>query len=141
MMGRKSPVRPTPRLAETVSVFMAAMAAALLGGLVAGCSPSKPARLGDVLFAENCARCHGADGTGDPRILPLYPRADLSRSPMGAARERLLIHDRIARGYTTMPGFQGKLEPEEIGSLVNKCLALAAPAGSKAGGAPSPNGG
>ncbi len=103
-------------------------ALSVLGVLIGGCEPTKPVRSGEVLFAENCARCHGADGKGDPRILPLYPRADLTHSPMGTARERVLIHDRIARGYTTMPGFQGKLQPEEIGQLVNKCIALAAPA-------------
>ncbi len=100
----------------------------VLGVLIGGCEPTKKVRSGEILFAENCARCHGADGKGDPRILPLYPAADLTHSPMGAARERVLIHDRITRGYTTMPGFQGKLEPEEIGQLVNKCIALAAPA-------------
>jgi mono/diheme cytochrome c family protein len=97
------------------------------GVLIGGCEPTKPVRSGEILFAENCARCHGADGKGDPRILPLYPRADLIRSPMGIARDRFLIHDRITRGFTTMPGFQGKLQPEEIGQLVNKCIALAAP--------------
>ena len=96
--------------------------------LCGGCGPTTPTRSAEVLFAENCARCHGADGKGDPRTLPLYPRVDLTRSPMGAARERVLIHDRITRGFTTMPGFQGKLQPEEIGALVNKCIALAAPA-------------
>lgn len=114
-------------------------ALALAGSLAQGCGPSSEIRSGDDLFAENCARCHGADGKGDPRNLPLYPRVDLTRSPMGAAKERILIHDRISRGYTTMPGFQGKLKPEEIGRLVNKCIALADPAGSakdesKAGG-------
>ncbi len=103
-------------------------ALAVLGVLAGGCSPAPPVRSGDDLFAENCARCHGPDGKGDPRTLPLYPRVDLTRSPMGAASERVLIHDRISRGYTTMPGFQGKLKPEEIGQLVNKCIALAAPA-------------
>ncbi len=103
-------------------------ALALWGVLSGGCGSSTPTRSGDVLFAENCARCHGADGKGDPRTLPLYPRVDLTRSPMGAAAERILIHDRIARGYTTMPGFQDKLQAEEIGKLVNKCIALAAPA-------------
>lgn len=114
-------------------------ALALWGILIQGCGPAPDVRSGDELFAEHCARCHGADGTGDPRSLPLYPRVDLTRSPMGAAKERILIHDRISRGYTTMPGFQGKLKPEEIGRLVNKCIALAAPASSakdepKAGG-------
>lgn len=114
-------------------------ALAVWGALAGGCSPAPSVRSGEVLFAENCARCHGPDGKGDPRTLPLYPRADLTRSPMGAAKERVLIHDRIARGYTTMPGFQGKLKPEEIGQLVNKCIALAETAGSakdapKAGG-------
>ncbi|HEV7669030.1 MAG TPA: cytochrome c [Thermoanaerobaculia bacterium] len=105
----------------------------VLGILSQGCGPSASVKSGDVLFAENCARCHGADGKGDPRALPLYPRLDLTRSPMGIARDRILISDRIARGYTTMPGFQGKLQGEEIGNLVNKCLALAAK--------PAPNGG
>jgi mono/diheme cytochrome c family protein len=105
-------------------------ALAVLGVLSSGCAPSAPTRSAEVLFAENCARCHGPDGKGDPRILPLYPRADLIHSPMGIARDRVLIHDRITRGFTTMPGFQGKLQPEEIGALVNKCLKLAAPAES-----------
>ncbi len=140
-MSRREPSRRiAARLGAAASPPMLALLL-LVGGSVAGCAPEKPVRSGDVLFAENCARCHAADGTGDPRTLPLYPRVDLTRSPMGAARERLLIHDRIARGYTTMPGFQGKLQPEEIGRLVNKCLALAAPAAAKPSETPKPNGG
>ncbi len=119
----------------------AVWAAVVFGALLGGCGPAVPVRSAEDLFAENCARCHGPDGTGDPRTLPLYPRADLTRSPMGAARARLLIHDRIARGYTTMPGFQGKLQAEEIGRLVNKCLALAAPAEPGTKAATKPPGG
>ncbi len=138
MSRRKPSERIAARLGAAVSPLMLAL---LLGGSVAGCGSGKPVRSAEVLFAENCARCHGADGTGDPRTLPLYPRVDLTRSAMGAARERVLIHDRIARGYTTMPGFQGKLQPEEIGNLVNKCLDLAAPAAAKPSETPKSNGG
>jgi mono/diheme cytochrome c family protein len=119
----------------TAGVLPAVVVLCGLGLVIGGCGPSSSARSGDVLFAENCARCHGADGKGDPRVLPLYPRLDLTRSPMGMARDRILLNDRISRGYATMPGFQGKLQAEEIGNLVNKCLALAAKA------APKPNGG
>lgn len=119
----------------------AVLGAAVLGALFGGCGSPVPLRSADVLFAENCALCHGPDGKGDPRTLPLYPRVDLTRSPMGRARDRVLIHDRIARGFTTMPGFQGKLQAEEIGRLVNKCLALAAPAEPGTKAATKPPGG
>jgi mono/diheme cytochrome c family protein len=101
-----------------------ALCVLLLGGCAA---EKKDLRSATALWTEHCASCHGEDGKGDPRSIELYPKLDLTVSPMIAQRERFLIHDRIARGYGTMPGFLHRLQAEEIGRLVNRCLELAAP--------------
>ena len=92
-----------------------------------GCAAEKKnLREVTALWTEYCARCHGTDGKGDPRSIDLYPKLDLTLSAMIQTRDRILIHDRIARGYGAMPGYLGRMEPEEIGRLVNRCLELAA---------------
>ena len=92
------------------------------GLLLAACGGAAGPRGGDELYAKYCTRCHGADGKGDPRTVNLYPQQDLPTSPMVRGRDRVLIHDRIAHGYGPMPGFAHRLEPAELGHLVDRTL-------------------
>lgn len=94
--------------------------------LLAACEAAPEGREPAALYAHYCARCHGADGEGDPRNVALYPGLDLTRSQMVARRERPLIHRRIAQGYGPMPGFAHRLSPEEVRGLVDFCLELGA---------------
>ncbi|MGH9361103.1 MAG: c-type cytochrome [Thermoanaerobaculia bacterium] len=92
--------------------------------LLAACEKAPQGRDPEKLYARYCARCHGAEGKGDPRNVALYPGLDLTRSQMIRKRSRGVIHRRIAQGYGPMPGFGHRLSPEEVQALVDFCLEL-----------------
>lgn len=100
----------------------AALAAAAAAALACGAPTS--GRPVEQLWAENCVRCHGADGRGNPAQRTLDPRVDLGQSKMVAARASGLIYQRIAWGYGTMPGFAHKLERGDLELLVDFVLRL-----------------
>ncbi|HYL06128.1 MAG TPA: cytochrome c [Thermoanaerobaculia bacterium] len=97
---------------------------ALLAPPFAGCS--QHARDAGDVYRTQCARCHGADGTGDRRSVGLYPELDLTASQMvrAGSRARGLLYRRISEGYGAMPGFADRLETAEIQSLVDYILRL-----------------
>ncbi len=68
-------------------------------------------------YDEYCARCHGDDGRGDPKMVRLKPKLDLVRSEMVLEGDFDLVRERIAEGEGTMPGFEAKLTPEELEGL------------------------
>ena len=96
------------------------VAAALAGA--AACSRGPEDRSAAGLYSYYCARCHGADGEGDPRQIDRSPGLDLTRSLMVRNRETALIHRRIAEGHGPMPGFSRRLSPEEVEELVEFTL-------------------
>jgi mono/diheme cytochrome c family protein len=94
-----------------------AVAAVAIPALSAACGSPSSGLPADALYAEHCARCHGDDGTGDPRQHRLAPGIDLTRSGMVAHEARGLIYQRISRGYGAMPGFAHRLERGDIEAL------------------------
>lgn len=94
-------------------------AAALLGAALAlGCGPETSGVPVAELYREHCAGCHGEDGRGHPARRRLEPRLDLGRSEILRERSRGLAFQRIAYGYSTMPGFAHKLPQGDIEHLV-----------------------
>jgi mono/diheme cytochrome c family protein len=85
---------------------------------------AKEDRTAEQLYPEYCARCHGADGKGDPRNVNLYPNLDLTRSRLIGKGAHLLIYRRIAQGYGPMPGFAHRLSAAEIGRLADYSMKL-----------------
>jgi mono/diheme cytochrome c family protein len=91
--------------------------------------PDRPTsqRQTDALFRENCARCHGAFGTGTgPDALDHLPRPrNLRNQPYFAAvadrRIARAVHDGVPG--TAMPAFRDHLEARDIWSLVGKIRA------------------
>jgi mono/diheme cytochrome c family protein len=68
---------------------------------------------GDVLFAENCARCHGADGSGNGDAANLR-----NGERMGKFPDAMLVAV-IGKGNGNgMPAFEETLNQTEIASLV-----------------------
>ncbi|MEP6923163.1 MAG: cytochrome c [Pyrinomonadaceae bacterium] len=67
---------------------------------------------GKELFKNNCARCHGADGTGGkgPNLTTEKKQAKWKDSD-----EKLIA--KIAKGAFGMPAFGDKLKPEEIQAI------------------------
>ncbi len=79
-------------------------------------------RRGEVLFQQNCAFCHAADGTGKNWIgtfmIP-HPRDLTSREAMHAmTAERLREVIRTGLPGTSMPAWGGVLAPDEIEAIV-----------------------
>jgi mono/diheme cytochrome c family protein len=101
-----------------------ALAAALLGGALsfsgAGCSndagpavPVDPA----VMYAQNCARCHGADGRGDPELKKTLPVRDFSDPVFLAKAQTDDLVRTIMAGKGQMPAFGASLSLPKIQSL------------------------
>jgi mono/diheme cytochrome c family protein len=101
--------------------ILATLAALALAALACGRHEDRTA---EQLYPEYCARCHGADGRGDPRKIDLYPNLDLTRSKLTGKGAHLLIYRRIAQGYGPMPGFAHRLSAVEIGRLADYSLGL-----------------
>ncbi len=100
------------------------------------CGPPRPLTP-QVSYDYFCARCHGDDGTGDPRTVGLNPKLDLLTSDMIESRDGTAIRQRIVQGEGAMPGFREKLEPHEIDELVAYTLERFGPKAPNAPGAPS----
>lgn len=106
---------------------IAALAASATLSALPGCGPPTSGRSAAELYGEHCARCHGADGRGDPRALALSPNSDLSRSAIVRKRARGPIYLRITQGYGSMPAFAHKLERGDVDLLIDYVLELEAP--------------
>jgi mono/diheme cytochrome c family protein len=94
-----------------------------VGALVAaqGCSndagpamPVDPA----VMYAQNCSRCHGADGRGNPEIKKTLPTVrDFSDPTFLATAQTDQIARTIMAGKGQMPAFGASLSLPKIQSL------------------------
>jgi mono/diheme cytochrome c family protein len=101
-----------------------ALGAALLGGALslwaAACSndagpavPVDPA----VMYAQNCARCHGANGRGDPELKKTLPVRDFSDPVFLAKAQTDDLVRTIMAGKGQMPAFGASLSLPKIQSL------------------------
>ena len=102
----------------TLAAGAGLLAAALAAG---GCSaddagpavPVDPA----VMYAQNCARCHGANGRGDPEIKKTLPVRDFSDPVFLAKTSTDQIARSIMAGKGQMPAFGASLSLPKIQSL------------------------
>lgn len=116
-----------PRRASECRLGAGIGALALAGAVLSGCGSPTSGKSAVELYTEHCARCHGADGHGDPRALALAPNSDLSRSQLVRRRARGPIYLRITQGSGSMPAFGHKLERGDVELLVDYVLELEAP--------------
>jgi len=69
------------------------------------------------LFVNNCARCHGTDGTADTETGRLYDTPSISGGRLRKSTNKRLTGI-IRNGYGSMPAFGKKLSKAEIAALV-----------------------
>ena len=116
------PTRPATLVSSAPSAFALLLAAALLAG--AGCDsvgddpgPAVPVQPSGI-YAQMCARCHGAEGHGDPEIKKTLPNVRDFADPVFLAKSS---YDDIARvimaGKGQMPAFGAALSPPKIQAL------------------------
>jgi mono/diheme cytochrome c family protein len=72
---------------------------------------------GQKLFDTNCAKCHGADGTGNTVVGKAVGAKDLN-SPEAKKLTDAEIHTQIEQGKGNMPPFGGTLNKAQIDSLI-----------------------
>ena len=89
---------------------------------LAGCGPEDGSP--EAVYRAQCARCHGLDGTGNPRAVDTKPGLDLRDSELVERLDREEIRRRIVEGEGTMPAFGDKLSPDEIDALVELSIRL-----------------
>jgi mono/diheme cytochrome c family protein len=94
--------------------------AGLAGGLLGGCNELFPHRSeGEKLYREHCADCHGLDGRGNTVREMGQQFADLTDDTWKFGGEDSSIANVIREGsFGLMPGFQEKLNDEQIRALV-----------------------
>jgi mono/diheme cytochrome c family protein len=90
--------------------------------MAAGCTttdagPAVPVDPG-VLYSQMCARCHGADGHGDPQLKPTMPTLrDFSDPEFRARAKNDDIEQVIMAGKNQMPAFGGTISVPKIQAL------------------------
>jgi mono/diheme cytochrome c family protein len=72
---------------------------------------------GQKLYDQNCAKCHGVDGSGNTTIGKAVGAKDL-RSPEAKKLTDAQISSQISQGKGNMPPFAGTLDSAEINSLI-----------------------
>jgi mono/diheme cytochrome c family protein len=100
---------------------------ALLGlalGAALACGPPSGHRPPEELYPKYCAKCHGADGTGNPRQVGLDPNLDLTHSKLVGRGAHLAIFNRISQGYGPMPAFAHRLSLDEMNHLADYSMKL-----------------
>ena len=73
---------------------------------------------GRSVYASNCARCHGADGTGHTTMGEMTQARDLTDAAWQSDVTDERIFNSISNGKGKMPSFKKKLTTEQIESLV-----------------------
>jgi len=72
---------------------------------------------GQKLYDQNCAKCHGADGSGNTTVGKAVGAKDL-RSPEAKKLTDTQISAQISQGKGNMPPFSGTLDSAKINSLI-----------------------
>jgi mono/diheme cytochrome c family protein len=83
------------------------------GSASAGAGPSS-----ETLFKQNCAKCHGDDGSGDTSMGRIFGPPDFTDSGWWAKNSSKAEHIRvITKGKKNMPAFGKKLTKAQIAGL------------------------
>lgn len=74
----------------------------------------------EMLWRQQCMRCHGRDGSGGTPMAQRLPVADLRQSTLAEAE----IVKVVTKGRREMPAFGEELDAEAIQALAKKVLSL-----------------
>lgn len=93
----------------------------------AGDDPGRPVPVAPAaLYEKNCARCHGADGRGDPEMRKTLPVRDFTDPEFRARATTEEMERVIMAGKNQMPGFGGALSQPKIQALAGYVRRLGA---------------
>jgi mono/diheme cytochrome c family protein len=99
--------------------MLAGMLVALAaGGCTTGDDPGPAVPVDPaVIYAQNCGRCHGLEGHGDPEIRKTMPVRDFSDPAFRARASNEDVARVIMAGKGQMPAFGSSLSLPKIQSL------------------------
>ncbi len=86
--------------------------------LAIACAPGEPngdgelLAMGETVYEDNCARCHGTDGEGSPGVPALAGNATVTGDP-----DRVI--QTVFEGPGAMPSFRDELSDEEIAAVIS----------------------
>jgi cbb3-type cytochrome c oxidase subunit III len=73
---------------------------------------------GRAIYAERCARCHGADGQGRTRLGETVEPPDLSDPAWQRGRSDARMIASVSNGRGQMPAFKKKLSRQDIAASI-----------------------
>jgi mono/diheme cytochrome c family protein len=86
-------------------------------------APVSAQSAGDVLYKSKCQACHGPDGSGDTVMGKKLGARDLRSAEVQKQTDAQLA-EIITKGKEKMKGFEGRLTPDEVKTLVAHLRAL-----------------
>lgn len=69
---------------------------------------------GELVYIENCARCHQQDGEGYPNLFP-----NLNNNPVVTLHDPIPIIQVVLHGRGSMPPFRASLNNEELAAVLS----------------------
>ncbi len=106
-----------------MSKFVIPLAALLIGAfMISACNshterPPDPQRLihdGQPLYVQNCAGCHGTDGTGKPGQVPR-----LAGNPIVTLEDPIPVITTVVNGKGAMPAYGEQLNDVQIADILS----------------------
>jgi cytochrome c oxidase cbb3-type subunit 3 len=73
---------------------------------------------GRTVYANNCARCHGGDGTGQTTMGQMTEAPNLTEAGWQRGKSASRMAASVANGRGQMPAFKKKLSRQEIAAAV-----------------------
>ena len=137
-MGKKSVITTVMGAAILLFCGIAAQRASAIPQTTA-VQPGNPEE-GRKLFLQNCAKCHGANGSGDTPIGKAVGAKDL-RAPEAQKMSDAQIFNQIAVGNGNMPSLSNAIEQakaDQLRTQVNDLVAYIREIGKKGTGAKKP---
>lgn len=104
-------------LCAIVLSFSSLAAVAAVSGEPESKKSKRPAD-GRAVYANNCARCHGGDGTSQTTMGQMTEAPDLTDPAWQRGKSTSRMASSVANGRGQMPAFKKKLSRQEIAAAV-----------------------
>ena len=109
---------------KVLTLCAALLSAASLAAVAASAQPGarrggqSAAARGRAVYADKCARCHGADGAGDTRMGRMTEAPNLTDPEWRRGKSSARMVASVTNGRGQMPAFKNRLSRQEIAAAV-----------------------
>ncbi len=92
--------------------------------LLSSIAAAEDSQLGETVFKQKCAGCHGADGKGNPKMSAMLKVTVTDLTTVGGKTNAELTKF-ISEGKKPMPAFGKSLSPQELDAVTRYVQTLA----------------